>query len=191
MRGWGVGAGTWGTSPASAVHAAAARLTPPPSLSLSQFKIIDFGVATFDPLLAEAAGGYECEVRGGFGGGGVAEWEPRRPMLVCASTPHRLQAPSRLPTPTPPHPPTHPLHQEALGRVQQVFASKRVTYDANGQVGEWSVRAASHPEALLLPCQRACASTRISSLLLAGTHQQRWVDAHPSHQQRWVDAHPS
>ena len=29
-----------------------------------QFKVIDFGVATFDALLAQAAGGYESEASG-------------------------------------------------------------------------------------------------------------------------------
>lgn len=40
---------------------------PPPPPSPSQFKIIDFGVAVFDRLLAQAAGGYESEVCWGAG----------------------------------------------------------------------------------------------------------------------------
>ena len=51
-------------APLATLLSLSSRLPAPLSSSV-QFKVIDFGVATFDRDLAQAAGGYESEVRRG------------------------------------------------------------------------------------------------------------------------------
>jgi hypothetical protein len=57
-----------------------------PSPTCVQFKIIDFGIATFNEQLAQAAGGYEYEASGRAG---LGFWHARSCMHCGRSWLHR------------------------------------------------------------------------------------------------------
>ena len=122
-----------GVHPGFSCNADGSRMPLGPHI---EFKVIDFGVATFDELLAQAAGGYESEVRGArrpacSGSRSIhlhdASWQTAATAVAAAPA----AATVAMPPLSFAMPALHSLMQEVMQHLRSIFNAQDIMFGAS------------------------------------------------------------